>query len=288
MVPSDTTTPARKSGLAESDSSVSTSSTGGRRGNVRYSCTLGLKIWIAAKFIAAGLWALGCRGTAIAVYLVPDPWFFWQIVVPASRGFGPVASRFKTLRREVWLTIDDGPDPRTTPQVLDILDRYQARATFFVIGNNIRAHPGLAREIVNRGHTLANHTASHPAKSLWHAGAKRIGTEIDGCDEALRDAGVSATPYFRPPVGIKTPFLHRELARRGLTFVAWSARGFDSMLSEARATRRILASVKPGGIILTHEGNGDLSRVRVLEGVLQGLSSTGFTTVLPKREDLIT
>jgi peptidoglycan/xylan/chitin deacetylase (PgdA/CDA1 family) len=208
-------------------------------------------------------------------------------MAPASSGFGPVVSRFRTNSREVWLTIDDGPDPLTTPQVLDLLERHHTSATFFVIGENVRRYPELAREIARRGHTLANHTDTHPAKSFWHAGFSRVAREIDRCNDTLQSTGVPTARYFRPPVGIKNVFIHSPLAKRGMDYVAWSARGFDSILSETTATRRILKALRPGAIVLLHDGNSDLSRVRVVERVLKGMSDVGFKAVIPNREQFI-
>lgn len=247
----------------------------------------GLAFWIGTKIVAAGLCVAGYKLAAIALYLSFDPWFLWQILVPAAEGFGPIAARFSTKRREVWLTIDDGPDPLTTPRVLELLDHYKARATFFVIGENVRRHPELAVEIARRGHALANHTDTHPSATFWAAGSARIILEIDRCNSALESAGLKSAVYFRAPVGIKTLFIHPVLAERGMAFVAWSARGYDSVADESTATRRILGGLKPGAIVLLHEGRGDLSRVGVIERVLQGLDKAGFSTALPDRVCLI-
>jgi len=242
---------------------------------------------MGTKLAAAALFWTGHRWAAIPVYFSFDPWFLWQILIPTASGFGPIATRFRTLQREVWLTIDDGPDPLTTPRVLTLLDEYKARATFFVIGENVRRHPELAAEIARRGHTLANHTQTHPAASFWAAGPARIRREIDACNAALEAAGLPAASYFRAPVGIKTVFIHPVLARRGMDFIAWSARGYDSIVDKATATRWILQHLQPGAIVLLHEGRSDLSRIAVLEGVLKGISEAGFSTTIPERASLL-
>lgn len=251
----------------------------------RYRLPIGLKIWLAAKAACVACCAAGHPRIGLAVYLAPDPWFLWQIIKPVSQGFGRVVSRFQTSRREVWLTIDDGPDPTTTPRVLDLLDRHQARATFFVIGENVRRYPALAAEIVRRGHRLANHTDTHPCNRLWRSGPKRTAQEIERCNQAFAEAGVSFDPYFRPPVGIKTPFMHRALHRRNMTLVAWSARGFDSVVNPDTAAQRILKATQPGAIILLHEGNAQ--RVEVIERVLSGLAEAGLQATIPSSEQLI-
>lgn len=254
--------------------------------NPPYTLTVGLGCWLGTKVVAVALYLAGQVHAALWAYFFLDPWFLWQIIIPSAGGFGPITTRFKTTRREVWLTIDDGPDPITTPQVLALLDRYQARATFFVIGENIERHPQLANEMVRRGHTLANHTHTHPAASFWIAAPSRIRREIDRCNAALEAAGLPQARYFRAPVGIKTVFLHPVLAQRAMHLVAWSARGYDSVVEEATATQRILKELKPGAIVLLHEGRSDLSRVTVIERVLEGMTKAGFTAIIPDPTDL--
>lgn len=251
-----------------------------------YTLPFGVGCWLATKFLAVGLYFSGHVYSALWSYFLLDPWFLWQILVPTAGGFGTVITRFQTNRREVWLTIDDGPDPATTPQVLALLDRHQVRATFFIVGENVERYPQLATEIVRRGHTLANHSHTHPSASFWAASPRRIRREIDRCNSALEAANLPHLAYFRSPVGIKTVFLHPILAQRAMRFIAWSARGYDSIAKEANATRRILKALKPGAIVLVHEGRSDLSRVAVIERVLEGMARAGFTAVIPDQTSL--
>lgn len=252
-----------------------------------YRLSAGLWLWLGLKVVAAALFATRHTTAGLVAYFVWDPWLVWNILRPASRGFGPVVSSFLTAEREVWLTIDDGPDPLTTPRVLDLLDEYEARATFFVVGEQVYRHPELAREIARRGHELANHTASHPCGTFWSAGPRRVLAEIDGCNDAVSAAGLPRPRYFRPPVGIKTPFLHAQLHRRGMGLVAWSARGYDSLLSTDLAVRRIVAGIRPGAVVLLHDGHRDVGRVAVIERVLEHLKRTGYRAILPSRESLV-
>ena len=246
-----------------------------------YRMTKGLLLWLVFKAASLVLFAMGQTAAAVAVYLVLDPWFLWQVLVARSRGFGPVASRFDTAERTVWLTIDDGPDPRSTPAVLDLLDQYGARGTFFLIGERAARHPELVAEIHRRGHGIGNHTQTHPCWSFWAAGPARVGREIEACNAAVARAGVPVPRYFRMPVGMKTPFFEVALARRGLWLVAWSARGFDRTANPETAMRRIMRSVRPGAILLLHEGDTAGAGVRLIEGVLQRLATEGYRAVLP-------
>ena len=247
----------------------------------------GLRWWLGLKALALLLWIAGQPLWALVVYLLLDPWFLRQVLVPRARGFGPVASSFRTTEKEGWLTIDDGPDPLTTPRALDLLDHYGARATFFLIGTAVERHPEWVGEILRRGHTVGNHTFTHPCWSFWRAGPRRIGREIDACNRALAEAGAPTTRFFRMPVGMKTPFLQPALATRGMSLVAWSARGFDCTSEPAAATRRILQDLQPGAVLLLHEGGGDLNRLRVMENVLQHLQKNGYRAVVPPFEKLV-
>jgi peptidoglycan-N-acetylglucosamine deacetylase len=242
--------------------------------------------WLALKLVSALLFATGYNAAAVATYLVLDPVLLLAIVLPRSRGFGPVLSHFRTSRREVWLTIDDGPHPHTTPAVLDLLDRHHAKATFFVVGAQVRKHPELVREIVRRGHSLGNHTETHPAFSFWARGVRGLLREIDDCTQAIVAAGVSPPRYFRPPVGLKSPFLHTALASRGMHLVAWSARGFDRLVSEHAATNLISATTKPGRIVLLHESSNRRSTESVIRAVLEYLSREKIAAVIPPFEEL--
>lgn len=224
---------------------------------------------------------------ALVVFLVPMPCLLPPLVVPSSAGFGPVVTRFSTERREVWLTIDDGPDPVTTPPVLALLDDYQARATFFLIGAKVARHPALVAEILRRGHTVGNHTDQHPCFSFWCASPQRVANEIDRCNEALRRAGAGPQRWFRPPVGIKSPFLHRQLAARGLDLIMWSARGYDSVRSPAAALAKITRELKPGAIILVHEtSRAGASHLALLTQLLDQLAQGGYTCVIPPAGNL--
>ena len=108
-----------------------------------------MKAWVIviASFKACGI-ALAAEhhaGAGAILFFAPDPWVFLQFFLPSAQGFGPAITSFETERREVWLTIDDGPDPSSTPRVLDLLRKHGARATFFVIGEQVARHPELAR-----------------------------------------------------------------------------------------------------------------------------------------------
>ena len=242
-----------------------------------------------AKIAGLALFFTGYRAAAFIVFFSPAPWLIWQFLVPTSRGFGPAIRRFRTDRREVWLTIDDGPDPVTTPRVLDLLDEHRARATFFLIGEKATRHPGLVAEIIRRGHSVGNHTHTHPHATYWNAGATRTGEEMDRCDAALRAAGAPSPRWFRPPVGLKSLALHRQLIARRLELVLWSARGYDTQVRNPDdAVRRIRDSLTPGTIILAHESGPQGSpRLDVIARLLAQLADDGYACVIPSSAQLV-
>jgi len=197
--------------------------------------------------------------------------------------WGPVITRFETSRAEVWLTIDDGPDPIHTPRTLEILRRFEARATFFVIGERAAKFPAELQAIRTAGHEIANHTASHPGGTFWCAAPSRIAREID-------QAGVTSH-YFRAPAGLKNFFVQPALKQRGMVLVGWTVRGLDTVSRDVEAVAaRILRRVQPGAIILLHEGRRTETdpdfHPRCLERTLDGLRKENYRCILPKPEQL--
>ena len=225
---------------------------------------------------------------ALACFFLPDALLLYHLFVPWAQGLVRVHRRFATTRQEVWLTIDDGPDPADTPRILELLAAHGARATFFVIGENAAAHPALVRAILAAGHEVAHHTQTHPLGSFWSASPARLGRELDECRAVLLPLGAKPT-RFRPPAGIKNLWLGPALKARGLVCVGWSARGLerwggDPQMVVARATRGLV----PGSILLLHEGPRVPPSVRVqaISGVLDRLRAQGYRSVVPEPEQL--
>lgn len=179
-------------------------------------------------------------------------------LLPRCTLLGPCLTRLPAAgaaRREVAITIDDGPDPAVTPAVLDLLDRCGAKATFFCPAVQVERHPGLCREIRARGHDLANHTFDH-AWLFALRGPARLAREIDRAQATLRTVAGVEPRFFRPTAGLRNVFLYPVLARRGLTLAAWTRRGLDTREGDpavvlARLTRNLAA----GDILLLHDGN---------------------------------
>src|SRR5438477_2086472 len=228
---------------------------------------------------------------ALAPLVISHLLLLYATLVPNCQWWGPVVGSFHTTQPEVWITIDDGPSPDHTAKILDLLERFNARATFFVVGTRAEEYPHLVTEILSRGHEIANHTYTHPSGMFWAAGPARIAAEIDLCADLLRSAPDRPARLFRAPAGLKNLFVHPELGRRGLALIGWTVRGLDTVQREpALAAERILRKAKPGSIILLHEGHR-IARdpefgPRCLELTLSGLAERGYRCVIPTREQL--
>jgi peptidoglycan/xylan/chitin deacetylase (PgdA/CDA1 family) len=184
------------------------------------------------------------------------------------------------------LTIDDGPDGDASLVLSTELRRRGVRATFFVKGENLARRPEVGRALVEAGHTLANHTQTHPAHLFWWLQPSRLRAEIDACNEALRHAGVTVLRWFRSPVGLKNIFLEPLLLRRGMRFVGWSVRGKDGLTCDPEAVaRRVRDHVSPGAIVLLHEGR-KRSNEAILR-VIDELRERGYSFVIPGDEQLV-
>lgn len=247
-----------------------------------------------APIISVALTILGTHIiAALAPIFVSHLLLLYATLVPNCQWWGPAVTRFETAAREVWLTIDDGPSPAHTLAILDLLKQFNARATFFIIGERAEKHPHLITEILTRGHTLANHTYSHPRGMFWCAGPAKIRREIDRCAETLRSTPERPPQFFRSPVGMTNPFVHPALARRNLTLIGWSVRGLDTIRRDpARVAERIEKRAKPGAIILLHEGQRAEAQPdfnpRCVELTLQRLTARGYRFVIPPPEQLRT
>ncbi len=186
----------------------------------------------------------------------------------------------RTRRPIVALTFDDGPDPHFTPQILRLLRLAHAHATFFVIGRRIAAHPALARAIVAAGNEVGDHTLDHVLlPPLPDAGIRR---QIAGGLAAARRAGLPAARYFRPPHGFFDPRVSLAGARLGLRTIGWNA-VVERELRErtpAQAAAVLAASLRPGSIVLAHDGRLDRARtVAAVARLLPALHARGMRVV---------
>lgn len=140
-------------------------------------------------------------------------------VYPQAQLFGPTVCRTNSARK-LAITFDDGPNPAITPKLLDLLERHEARATFFLIGRFVRECPGLAKEISARGHVIGNHTDTHP--NLFWLTPAQINAELQQCHAAIADALGAAPRWFRPPFGMRNPWVVSKAGELGCQTVMWT------------------------------------------------------------------
>jgi peptidoglycan-N-acetylglucosamine deacetylase len=177
----------------------------------------------------------------------------WGAFAPGSRIFGPTLRRLDD-RSRMAVTFDDGPNPAMTPGLLDLLERNNATATFFLIGQRVRAFPALAREIMERGHAIGNHTETHP--SLTFLSSARIEEELEQCDEAIATATGKKPRWMRPPFGYRSPLLEGIVRRRGGAGVAmWNVAAKDWRTHAPEPVIRRLHGARGGDIVLLHDGD---------------------------------
>ena len=217
---------------------------------------------IAGRYVASII----ISGVAWLTYL-------WGTLRPNCSWFGEVLSHMPG--GEVAITIDDGPDPATTPALLAILRTAKVKATFFLIGERAAAYPRLVEAIRADGHDIGNHTQTHPQFAFWALGPWRMWREIQACQVSLQNAPA----YFRSPVGHTNPFVSPVLKQLGLRRVAWSARGYDAVRRDvAGIMADLFTDLKPGSIVLIHDATPVCSEV--LERLIAEINRRGLRTAL--------
>ncbi len=177
------------------------------------------------------------------------------------------------------LTFDDGPDPDVTPTVLELLRQADARATFFCIGRRAERHPDVVEAIRAAGHGIENHTYRHPnALALRSKGV--ISREIARAQNAINDAGGGIPTLFRPPAGMKNPWMGAAITEERLRLVTWTRRGFDTVSrSGARVAQRLMRGLAARDILVLHDrgsardASGLPVMLEALSRVLDGMST---------------
>ena len=217
----------------------------------------------------------------------PPPQFYVTdgtsgLAAPANTiGTGEPALHPATLPG-VALTFDDGPSPLYTPQVLDVLRRYQTPATFFVVGYHALQYPDLVRAEARAGMTVGDHSFDHPNYPPFAAlTTGQIDTEIARGRDALR--GLAPPPrLFRPPGGSFSPYVEAAAHRLGLRVTLWSVDPTDWAVgvSSGQIVARVLGAVRPGSIVIMHDGGGNrAATVAALPAIIAGIRARGLRLV---------
>ena len=198
-------------------------------------------------------------------------------VPPDFRGKTIEAVPVSGDRKVIALTFDDGPWPEATNSILYILRQYNVRATFFMIGRNVRNFPERARQVVEHGHAVANHSWNH--RYHVHAPAEAA-AEIDNTDIWIERATGVRSHLFRPPGGFMHTGMPTYAAGKGQVVVMWSADSKDYYASSARIVSNVLSKASPGGIVLFHDGGGDRrNTIAALPKIITSLREQGYEFV---------
>ncbi|RMG82814.1 MAG: polysaccharide deacetylase family protein [Bacteroidetes bacterium] len=198
------------------------------------------------------------------MYLVKTPRFIQSL-------FPNYTWNIKTARKKVFLTFDDGPIPEVTPWVLKTLEAFQARATFFCVGNNVEKHPDVFNRVLEGGHAVGNHTFSH--LNGWQSDNLPYFHDVRRCARLVR------SELFRPPYGRLKP-KQAQFLQRHYQIVMWDilSGDFDESLSEAQCLSNVLSNVKTGSVIVFHDSLKAFKKLQyVLPRVLTELAAAGYT-----------
>lgn len=150
------------------------------------------------------------------------------------------------------LTFDDGPDPNCTPYVLDLLDKYDFKATFFVIAAKAEIHPELCKEIIQRGHVIGCHDLNHSITSNFRL-SKQMTREI-GVAQAIIESIIEKKPlFYRPPVGLSNPHLRSALAILQMKCIGWSSSVGDAGNRRSHTFKKFYSMSRPGSVVLLHD-----------------------------------
>ncbi|NMM47885.1 polysaccharide deacetylase family protein [Marinigracilibium pacificum] len=181
----------------------------------------------------------------------------------------------------VAITFDDGPDTNTQ-HVLDVLDKYNAKATFFLIGSKIEKNADVVQEIITRGHAVGNHSYSHsnlfPLKN-----PVQIEEEIIKTNKLIKKISGVETSIFRPPFGVTNPMVAKGIKRAGMTSIGWNVRSYDTVEDDVeKVSNRVINKINPGSIILLHDDREHTPQI--LERILQYINQMNFETVTLNNE----
>lgn len=238
----------------------------------------------SAFLLARGLLGYGFGAKELAVVTVWAVFSTLGVFFPWLQMYVPALCRIQAGRSELALTFDDGPHPESTRRVLALLAPTRHRATFFLLGDKVRRHPELAREILAAGHTLGIHGDFHDRLHSFRS-PTRVAREIARARSTVEAACGVRPGWFRPPLGHTSPLTALGLWRSDVRVVGWSARGYDGL--PGREPKAIVARVEPdlkdGAIVLLHDAaerdDFEPPGVLALPEILAMLDARGLTSV---------
>jgi peptidoglycan-N-acetylglucosamine deacetylase len=205
----------------------------------------------------------------------------YQTMAPRGQWYGRNFVRLPAGSKQIALTYDDGPNDPHTLRLLEVLAKYDARATFFLIGRYVEQRPDIAREVADAGHAIGNHSFTHP--HLIFSTNSETRNQLERCQRAIANAVGQSPKIFRPPFGGRRPGTFQIARSLGLEPVMWSITGFDWNVPRAeRIVERVSARIRGGDVILLHDGShlamgGDRAQtVIATEQLLERWKSKGY------------
>jgi len=177
-----------------------------------------------------------------------------------SQAYIKAYCRGKTQDKKISITFDDGPDAEITPKVLDILDQYDIKATFFCIGNQVEQNKDLLKQIDAKGHLIGNHSFSH---DFWFDlyPSSKMQEDIIKTNGLIFEATGKKTKLFRPPYGITNPSIKKAIKDLDFYTIGWSIRSFDTVKHIKKTLFRLKTKLKPGAIILFHDNREQITEI---------------------------
>ena len=190
-----------------------------------------------------------------------------------------VHRKHENSEKKIALTFDDGPHPRYTPQILNILEKYNIKATFFVVGINAHYYPETFKLVVNSGHEIANHTYTHPKVGKIEKG--RLQKEIEDCEDILYELGEYKTKLFRPPEGMIDGDVLNIISDLDYDVILWDIDTRDWAHTPAnKIAEKVIQNISSGDIILMHDYIGSNSPTcEALELFIPELLKKGYKFV---------
>jgi len=156
-------------------------------------------------------------------------------------------------KNAIAITFDDGPHPIITPQILELLEKYNSKATFFCIGKHIEEHPELFKQIVSDGHTIGNHSYNH-ANNFGFLSTKKVVAELKKTDDLIYGLINKKNNLFRPPFGVTNPNIAKAIKKTKHHVIGWSVRSLDTKIKDPKKIlKRITKNLKKGDVILLHD-----------------------------------
>lgn len=191
--------------------------------------------------------------------------------------FGGLTEKVETNQKVVALTFDDGPT-KNVNQIIPLLDKYNVKATFFIIGKDTKKYPSEAKRIVEAGHQIGNHTYSH--NRMIFKKSSYIKEEIERTDQLIRKAGYKGEIDFRPPYGKKLVGLPYYLNKHNRDTIIWNIEPDKYYTTVSEKVNYVKQNIKPGSIILLHPMYDDSGKeLQTIEGILKALSNEGYKFV---------